>query len=220
MLVVMLVLLAATASATFAVHATTMDLRSAGFARQAMQTKYIGETGAMAALDLITRIGPQGLLYALDSVRAAPGSTPVGLDIFREFGEPPLAAGKQNYRLYFDPAAADPAFANDFANNGGTASANLPIEDATRGRSLGRVNSTPRIVVDINDQYVYQMPTSGERSDGRGNFYFLGATITSRGRADLTGATRDTDPTHSSLFRRHETSNDSRAQLLAGPFVM
>ncbi len=49
MIVVMLVLLAATASAVFAVHTTSYELRASGFQRQSMQSKY----GAEAALSSV-----------------------------------------------------------------------------------------------------------------------------------------------------------------------
>lgn len=49
MLIVMLVLLMATAAAVFAVHATTYELSAAGNSRQALQTEYVAETGSFKA---------------------------------------------------------------------------------------------------------------------------------------------------------------------------
>lgn len=58
MIVVMLVLLAATASAVFAVHSTSYELRASGFQRQAMQSQYGAETALSAVLAYINQVEP------------------------------------------------------------------------------------------------------------------------------------------------------------------
>lgn len=225
MIVVMLILMAATVGATFAVHATTMELRSAGQMRQALQTEYVGETGAVAALDYVTRIGPQGLLYAISQSTA---SASVGVNPYAEYGEPPPAdagfggasgARKPYYRMTCDPSQSQDDFSAAISGVAG----GKPLETTSLGL---HTNRTARFTVDINDHYTYQMPSPGARSDGRGTFHFLGATITSRGRTAIEGIDSagrpTTDPVTAGLtiYRKHETSNDARAQLISGPFAM
>lgn len=50
MLMVLMVLLMTTATATFAIHSTSMEMRSAGYLRQSMQTAYVAEGGLYAGI--------------------------------------------------------------------------------------------------------------------------------------------------------------------------
>ncbi|MCA9580186.1 MAG: hypothetical protein KC416_00245 [Myxococcales bacterium] len=59
MMVVMLVLAAATASAVFAVHTTSYELRAAGYQRQTMQADYASETALHSALAMVNAIDPK-----------------------------------------------------------------------------------------------------------------------------------------------------------------
>ena len=58
MLIIMLMLLMVTGTAMFAIHATSYEMRAAGYNRQASQTHYVGETGARAALAWVDHYGP------------------------------------------------------------------------------------------------------------------------------------------------------------------
>jgi hypothetical protein len=61
MLVVMLVLLVATATATISVQATQQELRSAGFQREALQARYVSETALMSTLSWVDALGDEFL---------------------------------------------------------------------------------------------------------------------------------------------------------------
>ena len=198
MILVMLVLILATAAATFAVHSTTLEVRAAGYSRQALQTQYIGETGAVSALDLFSVVGPTGILYALQQSKAM-----LTANMNTLYGEPGFAANKSDYRMKM----------SDFVT---AARPTAPIEtNAANDASLGRSQLQPDFLVDINDNYTYTRPIAGARDDGRGTLQYMGATVTSRGRS------RSVTPGLPAAYdvrTYHEGANDARAQILAGPF--
>lgn len=204
MLIVMLVLLMATGAAMFAVHATTFELGGAGNARQALQTKYVAETGVVQAIAFVDKITPRGLMVAMRN-------TTLPVAFMAPFNEPELAPGKQAYRLYF----------RDVTIMGGT---NWPMEtDPTRGPSLGRTVFTPDYVVDINDTYTFTGAIPGARVDGGGSLRFMGATYTSHGLTRISsslGIPGVGDYLNSSYDTRryHEGASDARAQSISGPF--
>jgi hypothetical protein len=196
MLVTMLVLLMSTATAVFAVHATTYEIRSAGAGRQALQTQYVGESGEMAAVQWLDQYGPR----ALEAVMQSTVLPPV---FMAPFFEPELAAGKQDYRLYLSDFTA-------------TTPSNWPIEtDPTRGPSLGRSVLTPTFTIDYNDNYKYTAVLAGQRTDGYGALHFLGVTATSHGRTQVASDYRNT--TYDTRLY-HEGASDARAFLVAGPY--
>ncbi len=204
MLIVMLVLLMATAAAVFAVHATTYELSAAGNSRQALQTEYVAETGVVQGIALVDRISPRGLMVAMRN-------TTLPAVFMARFNEPELAPGKQDYRLYF----------SDVTILGGS---NWPMEtDASRGPSLGRTVFTPDYVVDINDTYTFTGAVAGARVDGGGSLRYMGATYTSHGLTRISSALGipglgDYVNTTYDTRRYHEGASDSRAQSISGPF--
>lgn len=197
MLIVMLVLLMTTATAIFAVHATQYEIRGAGAGRQGLQTQYIAEAGAMAAVQKLDDMKPGGMVQLINGTNPPP-------NFMQAFFEPPLLPGKRDYRMYLsDFTASTPS--------------NWPIEtDPTRGSSLGRAGTslTPNFIVDFNDNRKITAAIAGQRADGFGQLSYLGVTASSHGRTNVTGdylnATYDTR-----LY--HEGAGDARAFLVAGP---
>lgn len=165
MLIVLLVLLVTTAAATYSLHSVSFDLRSAGYAKQAMQTEYVAATAINAAFAYVDRIGPTSLLSAMNgSNPPAPGPN-----------EPALAPGKQAYRVDLRDFADAPPVVHD------SLGAKQPYD--------------PFFQVDFNDIYTYVGVIAGQRVDGGGRLQFLRATYTARGRTQLLGETaRGTDP--------------------------
>ncbi|MFW6087606.1 MAG: hypothetical protein ACODAG_10415 [Myxococcota bacterium] len=200
MLIVMLIILMTTATAYFAIHATSFEIRASGHMRQAMQTQYVAETGAMATLGWIDQQDPRQLQMLVrrgSEANRAAGGQALNLE---PFGEPELALGKDGHRLNMQQLGTD---------LGG-----LPID----GESLGgpRQAYEPQAYVDVLDLMHWTGVTAGERSDGRGSMRYMRATYTSRGRTRI-----DADYTTPGDRRPfHEGASDARAQGVSGPYMM
>jgi len=199
MLVVMLVLLMVTATALVGVHTTAYEVRGAGYSRQALQTDYIGESGAQSALAWVDFYGPGALLQAMtrsSELNRATGSQALDLAPF----EVPLASNHDAYRLY--------------GTDLGSAMTTVPLDQT----SLGQRNAyEPLVLVDIYDAYTYTGAVRGSRSDGRGRLQYLRATYTSRGRTRVRGVgTADIDSSTGTYL--HESASDARVYGLSGPF--
>jgi hypothetical protein len=205
LLVVMLVLLMVTATATFAIHSTASEVRAAGHSRIAMQTDYVAEAALIAAMDWVDRSSPRLLVELMDRYEST--RTQIDMAPF----EPPLYVGTGDattpnrefaYRLYendLTPVAV-----------GGGANPD-PIADT----SFGLRNAyTPLVLVDVYDVHVYTGVTAGYvASGGSGGFRFLRATYTARGRARLSSGT-------AAAQNLHEAAADARAIGISGPFAM
>ena len=188
MVIVMLILLMVTATAVFAVHATTYEIRAAGHMRQAMQAQYVAETGLTGSLAMVDSLGPAALLHAMER------SEPPHLAPF----EPELLTGKQGYRMYLD----------DFSTGAG-----MPVTTESLGGDVQPY--APLFAVDVNDNYVFTGVIAGHRSDGHSRLRFMQATYTSRGRTRLaSGDFTSAGDTRG----YHESASDARAEGLSGPF--
>ncbi len=77
MLIVLMVLIMTTATATFAMHSTSIEIRSAGHARQAVQAEYLAEGAVYAGVSQLDRRGPGVSLveYLQTNVTAGTAST-------------------------------------------------------------------------------------------------------------------------------------------------
>jgi hypothetical protein len=82
MLLVLMLIVMVTAAGVFASQSTALEVRSAGFMRQAGQTHYVAETGVVAALD---RMRESCAAYLGVMQRRAAGMAPTP-----GFAEPPL----------------------------------------------------------------------------------------------------------------------------------
>jgi hypothetical protein len=76
MLVVMMVLLVATASAAVSVHSTQSELRAAGHHRQAIQTRYVSEAAMMTTISWIDQLGQSGDWQTIMDEWKAPNPPP------------------------------------------------------------------------------------------------------------------------------------------------
>ncbi|MCB9666515.1 MAG: pilus assembly PilX N-terminal domain-containing protein [Myxococcales bacterium] len=171
MLIVMLILLMSTATATFAIQSTGLEIRSAGHERQAAQTHYVTEAGIESALLWVDDMQPSVVAHVLAT------SSPPDLSA----QEPNLMAGKQGYRLVLGDFAA----LADGQDANGDAVRNPPIDTQSDHPSLGNVPYQPSFTVDINDNYTYSGAMPGYRVDGRSSMTYMIATYTVRGQTAI-----------------------------------
>lgn len=206
MLVVMLLLLIVTATATFAMHSTSVELRSTGHSRQRMQTRYVAEAALASSMTLLEQSGsPDALAHSLEASRL--GSTTRRLAP----EEPHMAAAQANHRVELSQFLVTPGVG-------------MPIETTPGQESLGvGMGYVPVFAVDVNDDYTFTGAVAGHRSDGGGMLAYLAATYTARGRTVLPGDTDPYSPTYAPgtapHLRRgyHETAVNARAIGVSGP---
>ena len=170
MLVVMLVLLVVTASATLAVYSTQFEVRATGHQRQAMQTSMVAEAGLVAATTTIEMVGGARVLrWRMERAPRTPGVTRLSAE------DPPLGAMNNETERFLSTDLIP----------GSAPNVRLATTDSS-GFALSAFE--PRFIVDINDGYNV-LPTfvgqaAGTRVDGNGTVqmqYYV-ATVTSRGR--------------------------------------
>lgn len=171
MLIVMLILLISTATATFAVQATGLEVRSAGHERQALQTHYVTEAGIESALLWVDDTDPSVVAHVMAS------SSPPDLSQY----EPALMAGKQGYRLVL----GDFATLDDEQDPNSDTVRNPPIDTDSPHPSLGTVPYEPTFTVDINDNYTFSGAMPGYRVDGKSSMKYMIATYTIRGQTAI-----------------------------------
>ncbi len=198
MLVTMLVILMASATAMFSIHATSAELRGAGLMRQRIQTGYVAEAALGSTMGMIDTIGPAAVVRAMQ-MSTAPNMSP---------NEPALAAGKHGYRVYLQDFSAATA---------------RPIEQhADSHPALGPQSAyEPDFAVDINDDYIFGGAVVGSRADGGGNLQYMFATLTARARTRIgtwSGATDRTNTYVGDARQINETVSESRAHIMVGPF--
>ncbi|AKF03265.1 pilus assembly PilX family protein [Sandaracinus amylolyticus] len=207
MLVVMALLLIVTATATLAIHSTSVELRGTGNARQRMQTRYVAEGALVSAMTMIEQSGPEPLSLSLERSQTRTGST-------RRLApeEPVMDPMVGNHRIEMTELVA-PYVANE------------PIASDSLGHGLGYV---PNFVVDVNDSYRFTGIIAGHRSDGMGTLEYVAATYTARGRTQLPGrvdayspgagvGTSAPDERNWTVRGHHESAMNSRAIGISGP---
>lgn len=197
MLIVLMVLIMTTATATFAIHATTVEIRGAGHSRQAMQTGYIAEGGAYASLAYIDAIGAHGAYTQYMRTRV-----PAGRAIAPTW--PILDRETNLLRIEM----------TDF--NAGFQVTSPPIEtDAARVPSLGPRNYTvPTFTVDGTDVFRHFPEQAGRDQSGRNPMMYARINLTSRGSmAPPIDITRTGDPRS-----YNQSSINARAIAEMGPF--
>lgn len=219
MLVVMLVLLVVTASATLAVYSTQFEIRATGQQRQAMQAQMVAEAGLVAATATIEMTGGARVLRW--RMQRAPRPTPTWLSP----EDPPLSPMNNQSERFLSTDLVPGLTPNvRFATTDTSATALSAFE--------------PRYIVDVNDGYNV-LPTfvgqaAGTRVDGNGTvqLQFYVATITSRGRlvrnglvdangAYTAGVYTPAEAGRLPHLRRDifETSATSRAMTVSGPYA-
>jgi hypothetical protein len=165
MLVVLMIIMVATATATMAVQSTNFELRSSGYGRRETQTKYVSEAALSTALGTVESAGPQFLIAALNK------SDP---PVMGNFNEPELDTGKGGYRIYSsDYSGLTPP----------------PVAGGDDGTLGPKQAYEPWFAVDIYDQYSVPAVVAGYRTDGNSPFAFMNATFVARGFTVPAGAT-------------------------------
>ncbi len=215
MLVVMLLILVVTATATFAIHSTSFELRAAGYSRTAMQSRYLATTGLQAALIQADSLGPQTICIGAQqqlSLTRVRWSGTAGPRLGAE--EPPLTAEANHYEIPMD----------SFQRVAGIRS--QPVEQTAGLESLGRSPYSPMFWLDIYDIRIVNRPIAGHQADGNGQLRYMEATYTARARirptSDVYSPSRAiiSDPAERSRLGRgyHEIAMNARAFGRAGPF--
>ena len=202
MLVVLFLLLMATATAVYAVQSTMTEIRASGHHRMATQTDRLAETGLIAALAWVDRSGAEVLM------RSTARSAASRLDL-TPFEPVSLAPDKNGLRLYGGGSAPDGSVLPGELNAGVVNAIDL------RENVLGpRQPYEPFLAVDVYDSHQYVGVIPGYPAGNQGNLKFISATYTARGRARLPTEIRDaTDQRFA-----HETASDARARGVSGPY--
>ncbi len=199
MLVVLMVLMMTTATATFAIHSTTMEMRSAGYGRQALQTEYVAEGAAYASMAYIDGITPRAAYEQHRATRVA-ASTPYvpGAESF----------DRETNVLRFRQS--------DFATAAGVIGAPLEM-DASATPSLGdRSIYTPDFLIDGTDVYTFTASSSSgpaTEQSGHNPMAYFRINMTARATLGVASDTRLSGDDRDF----HETVSHARAQVVAGP---
>jgi hypothetical protein len=232
MLVVMLILLTATALAGVSLQATQYELRAAGFDRTATQTQYVSETAMATTLSWVDAIS---LIGGAIAVQTASGAPQLGF-----FGEPVLTAANsalasrtqwsQQSRLagVTIPPITMPGSNNDPIGTFGPKSTYHPgtedplVTDATLSD----------YVVDMYDCQMLPGGSAGSQvntgGSGAAKVKQLYCVVTARGRSFLFGATSTfpnktktwtTSDGTNYVVNRYTVAHDSRGTFVSPPFV-
>jgi len=206
--VVLMVIMAATASAVFAANAVSHEVRGTGFARQEMQTRYAARAGLIGALEWFDIFGPETVRELMLTKGSSEGKQFTCVSGSGCYPEPPLANNRRAYRIY--PEHFDALMSED----GGFMLKNAPYDPAY---SFGTTSAyQPLVVIDLYDEHVVSKLAPGSAAQGGTKFKYLRTTMTARGRARLASDTEDLED----LGRqRHETAADMRAYIVSGPFI-
>ncbi|MGB8328958.1 MAG: hypothetical protein WCE62_02435 [Polyangiales bacterium] len=213
--VVLMVIMAGTASAVFAANAVSHEVRGTGFARQQMQTRYAARAGLLGALEWFDIFGPE----TVREIMLTKGSTAGTLytcdtgTITSCYPEPPLANNRRAYRIY--PEHFEALMSQDGGITAGLFE-NRPYEaDFSFGANSAH---TPIVVIDLYDEHVVSKLAPGAAAQGGTKFKYLRTTVTARGRARL-GVGTDQAHAEDNGRERHETAADMRAYVVSGPFI-
>jgi hypothetical protein len=207
MLIVMMLLLIVSATATLAVHSISTELRSSGYARQRLQTRYLAEGASMSTIAMLELQSPAVLYEVLErSTRTSPRRM-----LAPE--EPVMTGDQPNHRVEMFRFVGAPGVVSQ------------PVELTPGRESLGAgMGYQPDFVVDVNDYFLVPFRVAGHRGDGTGTaerLQYLCVTFTARARTrppvDVYSPVTASDPP---TMRRsyHEVVATSRIVALSGPF--
>lgn len=199
MLMVLMVLLMTTAAATFAIYSTTIEIRSAGYARQAMQTSYLAENGAYAGISYIDAIGAQAMRTQYERTRVTAGTS-------TEVNSATLSRDSNLLRVRM----------SDLESTGGFTAPALET-DMVRQPSLGPAHTGAyNATFNLNgtDMYRHYVASPGRNLTGNSQMIFVRMNLTARSSI----APRGDAPRGSDLRGYHETAVNARAMADVGPF--
>ena len=197
MLVVLMVLLMTTATATFAIHSTSIEIRAAGHSRQALQAEYLAEGGAYAALSYVDVLKANGSLAQYFRTNVAAG---------RAVGVGEMAFDQSTNALIIEMSHFE----------GGAGVNAPPVEtEVARTPSFGpRSAYEPSFRAQGTDLYQISRAIAGRDLSGRGS-HFYRMTLTSRGSMNVPSERAATAATERAY---HETAMRARALTEVGPF--
>lgn len=199
MLIVLMVLLMTSATASFAIHSTTMEMRSAGYSRQAMQAGYVAEGGAYASLAYVDAMGAQAAFVQYSRTRV-PANTPYAP------GAPTFDRETNLLRVTMD----------DFAIAPGVEEPPLETEVAASPSLGARSVYQPSFMVAGTDLYQTFRQVAGRDQSGRDPMSYVRLNMTARGTMAPPGDYRSpSDPDRDF----HETAMNARAMAEMGPFA-
>ncbi len=212
---VLLIIMAGTASALFSATTVSHEVRGSGFARQQLQTRYAARAGLIGALEWFDIFGPETVRdimitrTATDTVEFQCGVNGPGC-----YPEPPLANNRRLYRLY--PEHFEVLQERD-DGAGGTDPGLLEGLPYEAEASFGPVSAhSPLVATDLYDEHVISRLNPGAAAQGGTKFKYMRTTLTARGRARLASDVADADD---HLRQRNEVGADMRAYVISGPFV-
>ena len=206
---VLMIVMVGTASAVFAANTAATEVRSAGFARQQLQTRRAARAGLLGALEWMELFGPltvRGMLIAGNQ-----GVEFTCNDDNECYPEVPLAGARRAFRIY--PAHFQALLPPDEGTPGLLSA--VPYNAAS---SFGpRSALAPLVVIDVYDEHITTRLAPGVAAQGGTKFNFLRAAMTSRGRSGVQAG----DYAHADDERGGFNSGggDMRAYTISGPFV-
>ena len=195
MLVTLLVLMMMSATALFAMHTSSLELRASGHSRRAMQAEYVSEGTARTAMAVVATMGSETLLYKLRRDRELAGGSG---------GNPEMQGLEATYDAnQFDVGRLTEG---DF-NLVGT----MTTQDQLGPHEAGEAVRW----VDVNDVYVTQLNRAGERSGDGAPAVMMHIVYTARARlrpnaAIVTGGVENDDSAIVFGFHPGETAAGTR----------
>jgi len=211
--VVLMVIMAGTASAVFAANTVSHEVRGTGFARQQLQTQYVARAGLLGALEWFDIFGPETVRNIMLTKGSTEGKQFTCVSGSGCYPEPPLANNRRAYRLY--PEHFDALMSQD----GGVTPGLIQNRPYDPEFSFGTTSAhTPIVVVDIYDEHIVNKLTPGSAAQGGTKFQYMRTTLTARGRARLKDVADKTDSEDQGR-QRHETAADMRAYIVSGPII-
>ena len=214
--IVLMIVMAGTASAVFSATTVSHEVRGSGFARQQLQTRYAARAGLIGALEWFDIFGPETVRNIMmtrtntDTVQfncISGGSC---------YPEPPLANNRRAYRLYPEHFTA---LQERDDGNGGTDPGLLVSKPFDTDAAFGPTGAyEPLVVTDIYDEHIINKLAPGSAAQGGTKFKYMRTTLTARGRAQLKNVTDQIEPGDHNR-QRNEGAADMRAYIISGPFI-
>ena len=213
--VVLMIIMAGTASAVFSATTVSHEVRGSGFARQQLQTRYAARAGLIGALEWFDIFGPSTVRDIMVT-RTSTDTVNFQCTGGSCYPEPALANNRRAYRLYPEHFAQ---LQEQDDGAGGTDPGlleNLPYELESFGATSAY---QPLVVTDIYDEHIVNKLAPGAAAQGGTKFKYMQTTLTARGRAQLASGDVNDDTTTDHNRERNEAASDMRAYIISGPFI-
>jgi hypothetical protein len=208
--VVLMIVMAGTASAVFSANSVSHEVRGTGFARLQMQTRNAARAGLIAGLEWFDVFGPLVVRDIMQTRGDTEGKafscvgTPPSVACYPE---PPLANGRRAYRLYpdhFDALVAEPV--------------GFETPPILADMSFGPGSAhEPEVFVDLYDEHLVTKALAGAAVQGGTKFQYMRTTMTARGHAQVVGG--DVTDANDIGRNRNEAGANMRGCVVSGPFM-